>query len=148
MAQKRSSRRQKSLAARVPNSLGNAAKGILDNPLARELVAAALVRVAAMLIENQSARGSVTRRVMSGLGNVGKRAGRLGGITMGQALDMLYTYWPEPEEEEEADATERKTTRAKKRPRKSPSKANRRSERGRRGGGDDSLAADEVATAM
>jgi hypothetical protein len=97
MVRKSKARARKQIAgAKVPKALGSTAKGMLVNPLARELLAAALVHLAAMLIESQSAKGSATRRLASGLGDAGKRAGTFGSTTMAQALDTLRVYWSKP----------------------------------------------------
>jgi hypothetical protein len=97
MARKSKARARKQIAGvKVPKALGSTAKGMLANPLARELLAAALVHLAAMLIESQSVKASATRRLVSGLGDAGKRAGTFGSTTMGQALDTLRAYWSKP----------------------------------------------------
>jgi hypothetical protein len=62
------------------------------NPLARELLAAALVHVAAMLVEGRSAGGPEARRFASDLKEAGLQAGKFSSSTIGQVVDMLLGY--------------------------------------------------------
>jgi hypothetical protein len=101
LGKKTANRRRQANGIAQKRNMGSAARLLLENPMARELLAAALIQIAAMLVESQSARGSTTRRVVGSLGDVGKLAGKFGGATMAQALDKLRAYWSNPESESE-----------------------------------------------
>jgi hypothetical protein len=128
--------RRQIAGVKVPKALGNTAKGVLANPLTRELLAATLVHAAAMLIESQSTKGSATRRMVSGLGDASKRAGKLGSTTIDQALDTLRDYWNKSRSD--GAPAERQQERPR-RPRQS-----KRSKRS--GGADKSAVAKELPT--
>ncbi len=78
---------------KVPKTLRSTAKDMFANPIARELLAAALVHAAATIVQNQSAKGSTTRQMFSDLGDAGMEAGKLGSVTIGQAVDSMLGYW-------------------------------------------------------
>jgi hypothetical protein len=78
---------------KVPKTLRSTAKDMFANPIARDLLAAALVHAAATIVQNQSAKGSTTRQMFSDLGDAGMEAGKVGSMTIGQAVDSMLGYW-------------------------------------------------------
>ena len=83
---------RKIASVKLPSAVRATARDIFDNPLARELLAAALVQVAAMLVKGQSAKGLAARRFASDLREAGLQAEKFGSFTIGQAVDMLLGY--------------------------------------------------------
>jgi hypothetical protein len=89
MAMSKSGIRSRIAAVRVPKTLRSKAKEILANPVARELLAAALVNIAVALVHKQSAKGSAARRLIGDIGDTGFQAGKLGSMTINQLFDTL-----------------------------------------------------------
>jgi hypothetical protein len=115
MAKMRKYRLPKQIAGvKVPKTLRSTANDMFASPIARELLAAALVHAAATLVSTQSAKGSTTRRLASDLTDAGLQAGKLGSITIGQAVDTLLGYWSKTRSGSHAAANE-----LRERPRKS-----------------------------
>jgi hypothetical protein len=83
---------RKIASVKLPSTVRATARDVFANPLARELLAAALVQVAAMLVKGQSVRGSAARRFTSDLKEAGLQAEKFGSFTIGQAVDMLLGY--------------------------------------------------------
>jgi hypothetical protein len=83
---------RKIASVKLPSTVRTTARDVFANPLARELLAAALVQVAAMLVKGPAARGSAARRFASDLKDAGLQAEKFGSFTIGQAVDMLLGY--------------------------------------------------------
>jgi hypothetical protein len=83
---------RKIASVRLPSTVRATARDIFANPLARELLAAALVHVAATLVKGQPTKGPAARRFASDLREAGLQAGKFGTTTIGQAVDMFLGY--------------------------------------------------------
>ena len=106
---------RKIASVKLPSGVRATARDMFANPLARELLAAALVRVAAMLVEGRPAGGPAGRRFTRDLKEAGLQAGTFGSSTIGQAVDMLLGYATRTRLEKKAQPARRKARPAARR---------------------------------
>ena len=88
------SRQKQTTRGKRTRSFKSVGQGIIDSPMAREVLAAVLVYAAANMIKDFRRKDSTSSRLLHDLGGLGSQAiGQLGGLSIGKALDTLVSHW-------------------------------------------------------